>query len=137
MKILVFGNELVEEDNLVLRLMPKLQKEFPEIDFKEFDSVESLEKEGKDLIILDAVQGLEGVRVMDFETLESFDKLKADKVYSMHDFDLGYNLKLLKKLGLIDKIKVVGVGMGMGDEEGFYQIQFILRKLVAQDIQGS
>ena len=36
-KVLVFGNRLVEKDKLPLELIPYLEKEFPEIEFKEFD----------------------------------------------------------------------------------------------------
>ena len=33
MKFLVFGNPIIERDNLALKLLPKLKKEFPEIEF--------------------------------------------------------------------------------------------------------
>ena len=117
MKILVFGNMLVEKDNLVLKLLPRLRESFPETEFKEMDGVEDLHKEGKELIILDAVDVLKGVKVFEFCSLEDFDKVEVGGSCSMHDFDLGYNLKLLKKVGLIDSARVVGVGGGAGFEE--------------------
>ena len=63
MKILVFGNMLVEADSLPLRLMPKLEKLLPSVEFKEFDTAENLEDEGRDLIILDTAFGIEKVNV--------------------------------------------------------------------------
>ena len=55
----------------------------------------------------------------------------------MHDFDLAYNLKLLEKIGKIDSVKIIGVPMEISEEEALDQIQLILRKWAAQDIQGS
>jgi hypothetical protein len=134
MKILVFGNPLVEKDNLALKITPRLQENFPEIEFKEFDSTEDLENEMEDgkLRILDVVEGVDKVRIMD-----DIDKIEVDKVYSMHDFDLGYNQKLLKKIGRLERVEIICIPMGMGEEEALNQIQLILRKCVAQDIQGS
>ncbi|MGB9168126.1 MAG: hypothetical protein WCB31_04275 [Nitrososphaeraceae archaeon] len=42
-KVLVFENTLVKKDNLPFRLVPHLEKEFPEIDFEAFDSVEDIQ----------------------------------------------------------------------------------------------
>lgn len=134
MKILVFGNELVELDSLALRLLPRLKKEFLEIDFFEADSTESLQEHGRKLNVLDVVLGIENVRVLD---LEDFEKLQTSKIFSMHDFDLGYNLKLLKKMNLIDSVRIICLPMGMKEDVAFNQLQSILRKWVAQDMQGS
>jgi Ni,Fe-hydrogenase maturation factor len=123
MKILVFGNLLVKNDSLPLRILPKLRKEFSGIEFKEIDATEELQAEGRDLVILDAVEGIKEVRV-----IEDIDQIKQSKVYSLHDFDLGYNLKLLKKMKLIDSVKIIGVPMNISEKDALNQIQFILRK---------
>ena len=137
MKILFFGNPLVKKDNLVLKKIPKLKKRFSGIEFKEKDSTENLEKEGRKLKIIDAVEGIEKVQVIKLENSKDFDKLNTEKIYSMHDFDLGYNLKLLKKVDLIDKVEIIALPMNIEEEEALNQIQLILRKWVAQDMQGS
>ncbi len=131
MKILVFGNPLVKEDSLPLLLLPKLRREFPEVEFRELDSTEDLHKEGRKLIILDSATGIKKVEIV------GLDSLKLDKIYSMHDFDLGYNLKLLKKAGMIEDAKIIAVPVGMRKDTSFNQIQLILRKCVAQLMQGS
>ena len=135
MKILVFGNPLVEEDNLALKLLPRLQKEFPEIEFKEFEPTENIDAEidsdGK-LKIIDVVEGID--RVMFFDDIG---KLQVGKVYSMHDFDLGFNLKLFEKIGRLKGVEIIGVPMEMNKEKCFNQTQLILKKWVAQDMQGS
>lgn len=132
MKILVFGNPLLKNDSIPLQLIPKLQKEFPEIAFQDFDPTENLEKEGKNLIILDTIQGLKKIKL-----IESIDQISKTKIYSMHDFDLGYNLKLLKKIGKIDSAKIIGIPMKISKEKALTQIKSILRKCAAQLIQGS
>ena len=134
MKILVFGNKLVEKDNLALKIMPKLQELFPEIQFKEFDPTESLEKEteNKNLNIIDVAEGINKVRI-----INNLNQLETIKPYSMHDFDLAYNLKLLKKINLIDNVNIICIPIKMQEQEAIAQTQLILRKWVAQLIQGS
>lgn len=131
MKILVFGNPLVEEDSLPLRLLPKLKRTFPQFEFKEFDSVEDLQNEGRNLFILDTVKGIKNA------CLVGLNSLKTDKIYSMHDFDLGYNLKLLKKMKMIDNATIIAVPMNINEKKAFSQLQLILRKCVAQLMHGS
>ena len=134
MKILVFGNSLVEKDNLNLKLISKLKKNFSKIEFKEFDPTENLEGEieGGNLLILDVAEGIDNVVV-----INNLDKLEIFGRCSMHDFDLAYNLKLLKKIGKLRDIKIIAVPIESDIKEAFSQIQLILRKLVAQDMQGS
>jgi len=132
MKILVFGNILMKEDNLVLKLLPKLGEEFSEVAFKELDPTEDLHNEGRNLRILDVAKGINEVMI-----IEDITKLELTERYSMHDFDLAYNLKLLKKIGKLDKVEIIVVPAEMNQGEAFNQIQLILRKWVAQDMQGS
>ena len=132
MKVLVFGNPFLENDSLPLKLLPKLRDKFLGIEFKEIDPTEDLDKQGRDLVILDTVEGIDEVI-----ELNSIEQLHANKVYSMHDFDLAYNLKLLKKIGKIDSVRIIGVPMTISEEDAMNQIQSILRKWAAQDIQGS
>jgi len=142
MKVLVFGNPFLENDSLPLKILPKLREKFPEIEFKEIDPTEDLDKQGRDLVILDTVEGIDEI-----VELNSIEQLHANKVYSMHDFDLAYNLKLLKKIGKIDSVRIIGIPMGIGEalnghdsgepDEAMNQIQSILRKWAAQDMQGS
>ncbi len=132
MKILVFGNPLIEKDSLALRILPKLRDTFPNIEFKEIEPSESLEKEGKNLTILDVGENIDKVEIID-----DIDKLQIGRIYTLHDFDLTYNLKLLKKIGKIKKVKIICIPQDMDENKAFSQIQFILRKWVAQDMQGS
>jgi len=121
-KILVCGNALVKEDSLPLRLLPLLKKEFPDIGFKEFDAVEELEDEGEYLLILDTVVGIKHVKV--FEDIDSFSDSPR---FSLHDFDLLSYLKLLKKVGKVRKVRIIGVPAEDGEHAAFDEISLILR----------
>ena len=110
-KIHIFGNPLLDFDNLPLKLAPKLEKIFPEIDFVIADPNENLEPIDGELIIIDTIEGIEKVVLID-----DLKKLETNKIYSLHDFDLAFNLKLLQKIGKLRRIKIFGVPM-KGDEE--------------------
>jgi Ni,Fe-hydrogenase maturation factor len=118
--IYVFGNPLVKEDSLPLKLIEKLRKDFPQLEFKEFDTVEDLTD--RELNIIDAVKGIKKV-----EIITDLDRIITDKIYSMHDFDLGYNLKLMKKMKMIDKVRIFGIPFGMGEKEAFEQLRGLLK----------
>lgn len=107
----MFGNPLVDADSIALRLLPKLRKKFPNIGFKEFDAAENLENEGRDLIILDSAVGISEVALLN--GLGSIDALSIGEAYSMHDFDLAMTLKLLKKMGAIDSVRIIAVPSSM------------------------
>ncbi len=123
MKILVFGNPLVEEDNLPLKICRRLQN-IPGMEFKEVDP-EDLPVEGRDLIILDTVKGIEDVTL-----ITDIDSIITEKVYSLHDFDLGYYIKLMKKLGMIDSVRVIGIPVGMREEEAAGKVSEITKSLM-------
>lgn len=104
-KILVFGNPLVEKDKLPLELIPYLTKRFPEIEFKEFDSIEDLQNEGSVIYIIDSVENIENVTI-----IYNIDQIEiSNSLYTIHDMDLGYMLKLMKKVNMIDKVIIFGI----------------------------
>lgn len=101
----VFGNPLLDFDNLPIKLAPKLKKLFPDINFIIQDPNENLKpaRSGK-LVIIDTVMGIKQVTI-----IGDIEKLEISKIYSMHDFDLGFNLKLLKKIDRLKKATIFGV----------------------------
>ncbi|MDI6777639.1 MAG: hypothetical protein QMD77_00445 [Patescibacteria group bacterium] len=110
----IFGNPLLDFDNLPLKLAPKLRKTFPEMDFVIADPSENLEPITGKLIIIDTVEGIEKVILID-----DLEKIQTDKIYSLHDFDLAFNLKLFQKIGKLKKIKIIGVPMSGNEDEIF------------------
>ena len=116
-KILLFGNPMLKEDSLPLKLMPRLIKKLPQVEFKEFDPNDNLENEGRSLNIIDCVQKIKKVTL-----ITEIDRIETSKIYTMHDFDLGYNLKLLKKMDYLDEVRIFGVPMRMKEDEAFKQL---------------
>jgi hypothetical protein len=117
MKIYVFGNILVDIDSLPIKLIPLLRKEFPEIEFCELDPSEDFPKE-KILNIIDTVLGITKVEV--FKDIEKF---KLGNLCSLHDFDLGFNLRLMKKFKMIEKVNIIGVPPNIKPHDVINQIK--------------
>jgi Ni,Fe-hydrogenase maturation factor len=114
-KIYIFGNPLLPFDSLPLKLAPRLQAALPDLEFIVTDPNENLKPINKELFIIDTIEGIEEVVV-----INDVDKIKSERIYSLHDFDLGYNLKLLQKLGELEKVKIIGVPMA-GNEEKIFE----------------
>ncbi len=114
MKILIFGNPLVPQDSLAINLIPRLEKAFSNIKFLHLDPTENLEEHGPNLTIIDVVHGIKDPLI-----ITDPDKLKIEKISSMHDFDLGYNLKLLLQAKKIKSVKILGLPYDMDKREAF------------------
>jgi Ni,Fe-hydrogenase maturation factor len=133
MKVYVFGNWDLEFDNNALKITEKLSKDLDSLEFIEIKPNQDISFEDEDnVVILDVIEGLKDVRVFDEKHI---DRLVLSPRNSVHDFDLGFQLKYLKKLGKIKNVKIVGLPM-TGDVD-YNSIHSIFKKLVAQDIQGS
>lgn len=117
MKIFVFGNPLVEKDTLPLKLLPKLQSRFPKIDFVTADPTEFLDYQGEEIWILDSAEGVEEVTV-----LHDISKLDLPKRFSVHDYDVALDLKLLEKLGRLEKVTIIAIPMGIKETEALKQL---------------
>ena len=102
--IYICGNPLLEIDNLPLKLKPKLEPLFPEINFRFLDPNENIKPQNKELIIIDTV-----INITKVEKITDVNKIQNSPGYSAHDFDLGINLKLLTKLGLLKRLTIIAV----------------------------
>lgn len=121
MKIFVFGNEDLEFDSLPLRILPKLRKKFPEVEFIVKDPNEEWETE-EEITVLDTAVDIKEVMV--FDDLEKF---SAAPRLGMHDFDALANLRLLQKLGKIKKVKIIALPPDMSEEEAFKKVSATFR----------
>ena len=84
------------------------------------------------MVILDTVLGINKVSLIEDQDIE---KLVLPPRNSVHDFDLSFQIKYLKKLGKLGKITLIGLPP-TGNID-YLRIQSIFKKLVAQDMQGS
>lgn len=115
--IYIFGNPLLKEDSLPIKLVPELVKEFPEINFEIKDPNENLWPENGELFIIDTVLGIEKVMI-----IEDLDSIQLDTIYSAHDFDLGFNLKLLEKIGELKKVTIIGIPVNTKKQDALGKI---------------
>ncbi|OGG07358.1 hypothetical protein A2872_03475 [Candidatus Gottesmanbacteria bacterium RIFCSPHIGHO2_01_FULL_42_12] len=127
MVVYVFGNADVKNDAGAIKVAKKL----PGFNFRFIKPNEDIDFESKTPIILDVVEGINKITV--FNNIDDIAVLKSSTV---HDFDLGFQLKYLKKLGKIEGVTIVGIPASAKDRNHL-RIKLILRKLVAQDMQGS
>lgn len=111
-KILVFGNPVLEIDNIAFKVSELLRKDVEIIKKYEFENCYDLSKiiENDDFIILDAVSGISSVQLIDINNLET------SNIYSLHDFDLGFFLKLKKELGKLN-VKIIGIPQNLKTNE--------------------
>ena len=122
-RIFVAGNPLVEEDSLALKVAEELRKEFKDINFQKIDSLSSLEKTPPNLYILDVAEGLQRV-----EKITDLEELQEIKLVSLHDFDLGTELLLLKKIGKIEGATIIAIPLGYPLEKAVSESGRILRE---------
>ena len=118
--IFIFGNPDFEPDSLPVKLIPDLQKTYPDFSFVLKDPNEEWDVP-ENLTIIDTAIGLEKMTV--FDDLDSF--VNAPRL-SMHDFDALANLRFLKKLGKLKNIKIIAVPPGMNKDEALKEIGKLL-----------
>jgi hypothetical protein len=132
MTIYVFGNPDVSGDKIAFEVATHLNH-IPDLEIIYVKPNEDLPFiNDMHPIILDTVQGINKVTLIDETHL---DKLIVSRSSTVHDFDLGFQLKYLKKLGKLNKFTIIGLPQ-TGDID-YDLIHSILRKLVVHDIQGS
>jgi Ni,Fe-hydrogenase maturation factor len=83
-------------------------------------------------VILDTVEGIQDVALVEGDRI---DGLVLSPRGSVHDFDLAFQLKYLRKLGKLGEFTIIGIPQE--GEVDYLRIKSILRKLVAHDMQGS
>ena len=109
MTIYLFGNQDHAQDNIAFIAADKLKKQNPKLRFITVKPNQDLPFENEaQVIILDAVDGIDKITLI---TQENIDKIQLPPRFSAHDFDLGFQLKYLKKLGKIKKFTIIGLPM--------------------------
>ena len=120
------GNPLLKEDALVFKIIPRLEKIFPKINFVHHDPNENLPDDNDKIIIIDTVINTDKVIIV-----SDINKLNTQDVYSPHDWDLALNLRLLYKLGKIKKIQIIGIPPQGRLDEIISQTALFIKKATA------
>lgn len=122
--IYIFGNPLLDFDNLPIKLAPDLREEFPELEFEVVDPNENMHPTDGVLIIIDTV-----INIDEPVLIDDIDDLELSPRYSMHDLDLAFNLKLLKKIGKLDKAFIIGLPPAIDQALALQETIRIIRKI--------
>ena len=135
MKVYVFGNEYVAEDRRAIEVARELEGTVDGISisfvFVDPNADVPFVDEGH-VVILDTVRGIRDVSLIEGGEI---DGLISSPRGSVHDFDLAFQLRYLKKLGKLGEVTIVGIPQE--GEVDHLRIKSIFRKLVAHDMHGS
>ncbi|OWK27322.1 MAG: hypothetical protein US76_03725 [Parcubacteria group bacterium GW2011_GWA2_38_13b] len=127
MTIYIFGNADLQFDSLPIKILPKLQKNFPNINFKIKDPNEEWDFSEKCLYIIDTIIGIEKVAV--FNDISVF---KKSPRFSIHDFDLYADLLLMKKIKKLPNCIIIGVPPEYNAEKAYNEITNKIFKLTRE-----
>lgn len=103
MKIYCFGNPIVAGDTTAVDLIPILRKAFPTVSVEHMDPSENFMPEDSSVLI-DTVEGISVAQI--FSDIDAF---VVTKRVSVHDYDLGLHLQLLKKLHALPEIHIIAI----------------------------
>ena len=114
-KIISLGNEFIKNDSLAKKVGELLKKDYEVIALKDSFQLMGIISEGREIVILDVVEGFKEVGLI------KVSELRNDTILSAHDFDASYVLSLSGK-----DIKIIGIPMEGEVEE----ILLKVRKLI-------
>ena len=117
MRVLVFG--LTNEDTV----LPELRHRFPSVGFKKSAVSEELEEEGRRLVVIDTVKGIDRVTLID--DLEVVNPGRIAK-----GSGLLLSLRILMKLKTIDSVKVIAVPEEYEDDAAIEEITRFLGEMM-------
>ena len=133
MNIYVFGNEYIAEDRRAIDVARELEDTVEGISFVFVSPNEDVPfVNERHVVILDTVQGIQNVALVEGDRI---DELILSPRASVHDFDLAFQLRYLKKLKKLGEVTIIGIPQE--GEVDYLRTQSIFRKLVAHDMQGS
>jgi hypothetical protein len=133
MKVYVFGNKDVPGDAAAIEVAEGVGGAADGVSFVFVEPNEDVPfVEEERVVVLDVVRGIREVALISGDDIDRF---APPPRASVHDFDLAFQLKYLKKIGRLGEVHVVGIPQD--GEVDYDRVISILRKLVAQDMQGS
>lgn len=123
-KILVFGNPYLKEDNLAVRVSKRLDIKGLEVEHCSTPD-DLLNHDLNKAIILDVAKGIRKV-----EVFNDLDSLEFSVLFSLHDFDLSYFLKLLKETGRVEKANIIGIPIGYDENKALDEVKDLIKGFV-------
>lgn len=121
--ILCFGNPYIKGDSISVQLAKELKTLNYEFIICNYPDELYNYKNLDEIYIMDMVKDIKKV-----ELITDLDKLKVHKPISLHDFDVGFFLKLMKATGKLNSIKIIGLPLGVKKEDIKEQVEELLSK---------
>src|SRR5215217_135945 len=105
MKVYVFGNEYVAEDKKAIEVARELKDTVEDISYVFVNPNEDVPfVNERHVVILDTVQGIQDVALVEGDRI---DGLILSPRGSVHDFDLAFQLRYLKKLNKLGEVTII------------------------------
>jgi len=98
----VFGNVYLENDSFALEIAKRIGHLVRVVHCKSPEFL--LDTEENELLIMDVVKDIKKPIL-----ITDISQLKVRNLISLHDFDLGFFLNLLREIGINKKIKIIGI----------------------------
>lgn len=117
--VLCFGNEYVDSDSLPKQIADELK--IKGVTFLKCNNLNDVLEKTGEVFILDVAKGIDDIKVFD-----DLSKINAKNITSLHDFDLGYFLTLMKTIGKIEKIRIIAIPIGYDKEKAKEELKKIL-----------
>jgi len=117
MNILVFGLE--RED----AILAKLRKRFPELGFKKYEISMELDEEGKRIVAIDTVEGIDHVMLLDDMAIVSPAKAMSGSGAIM-------TLRILLKIGSLESAKVIAVPVNYPEPAAVEEISNLISQIL-------
>jgi len=128
MRVLCFGSELVGNDDTALKVCELLKSDFSDVEFIVCHDPSEILEHAEDDIILDVVKGIDHVQFIDD------DLLNERKLYTLHDFDLGFFIKLVKEIGG-PKTRILGLPYGKSAQSLLSEVKRILNEFYLKEVR--
>src|SRR5919199_6260395 len=107
MKVYVFGNEDVPDDRRAIEVARELEATIEDLSFVFVNPNEDVPCFGeRHVVILDTVRGIRDVALIEGDRI---DGLILSPRGSVHDFDLAFQLRYLKKLSKLGEVTIIGI----------------------------
>jgi len=126
MKVLCLGNPIVPEDSVALEIADEIKNDY--VVFEPCLSVDDFLREAEreeELILMDVARGIDKIEIIDDP-----DKIDLKEKFTLHDFDIGFFIKLLEGLGDLPKITIIAIPVHMGKEMIRIELPEVLKKII-------
>ena len=99
MKAFAFGSESA---NQTWEIVERIKADFSDVEFVKSESVADIFAETADVLIFDVVSDLEKPEMIKIEKT-------SDRKFPLHNFNLGFILKMMKDAGKIGNFQIIGI----------------------------